>query len=110
MELHEWLEKNTKNVRDLLHHELSTLALAQALATSPKPDVLLHKIESMLYKRVVSIIEGVFDTLLAEIDLETALAYDTASIRTSIQLFVHTQVKDTCTDIKEKIAWWNKEH
>lgn len=108
MQLDELLERNTKGVQDLLHHELSALALAQVLFASPQPENLLQDIENMLYKRVVSTVEGIFEVILSEMDLEQALTYDTQAIRTSIQTFVDAQVKLTCTDLKDKMLWWKK--
>lgn len=104
----EILEKNAKGVQDLLHHELSAFALAHILATYPQPEIILQEIETMLYKRVVGIVQDIFEAILADMDLEQALTQDTTAMRASIQTFINEQVKLTCKDLKEKIKWWKK--
>ncbi len=109
MTLEALLEKNTKGIQDLLHHELSELAIAHALACLPQPDIALKAIEAMLYKRVVNIVQGIFEELLSTIELEETLQYDLHKVRQTIQLFVNERVKETCKQVREKIKWWKEQ-
>lgn len=103
------LQQNTKGIQDLLHHEVSSLALASMLANIPETEPILQAIENLLYKRVVQIVQGILEDILAQISLEESLAYNMADMRQTVQLFVNEQVKDLLVDLREKVKWWKQQ-
>lgn len=110
MPIEDLLAQNTKGVTDLLHHEVSELALAYTLSSLPQTEAVLQEIETLLYKRVVNIVQDIFEQILASLELEESLTYNMGDMRQNIQLFVNEKVKDTMTNLHTKIKWWEKKN